>query len=466
MKLPIASLYLVCVASALAQTPPQRPNTTPIPQTPALVLPDAPLPDEIGSKPISADDAAMVAVKLQPNVTIALAQAAAARGQVTQAISGLLPTASATSQYEWLYQFNLQHSGGATSTANGWVNSVALRQLIFDFAKTIDQVREAKSNAKAAEYNLSAVQANLVYSVKQQFYTVLQNRKLVDVYEADVKSSKDQLDLTVAQLSVGLGVPSDVVTANANLANATSSLVQARETYLISRVDLAALIGVDPRTPLQLQDSTEPANDSKDLNLLVDSGLKRRPEILQAQESLRAAGYSVSVARKQNLPSISLQAAAATPGINSITNMDSGSIGIVLNWTFWDSGLTSGEIAVAKANALSAKANLVTQTQTVVADVSSAYLALQATEERVQVAASAVANALEGLRLSEGRFKAGVTTFVEVTTAQATLVTAQSTQATAQAALQIARAQMAHAIGTSIAAPQPADLKPIQPSTK
>ncbi|MHB8636132.1 MAG: TolC family protein [Fimbriimonadaceae bacterium] len=459
-------LLTACLLASVgwAQTPPQKPNTTPIPATPPLLLPAPPLPGEVGTKPISAEEAAMIGVRLQPNVTVALAQAAAARAQVHIATAALLPNAAETSQYEWLFSFNLRNSGATSTNQHGLVSSISARQLIFDFDKTMDQVREARASAKAAEYNLSAVQANLVFQIKQQFYTVAENEQLVAVYAAEVKSTQDQLNLTVAQLSAGLGVPSDVVTASANLANATSSLVQGRETYLLSRIDLAALIGVDPRTPLVLAPSSEAANDSTDLNALVDAGLRSRPEILQAEEVLRAAGYSVSVARKQLLPSINLSADVATPGIGSQTTNDSGALGISLNWTFFDSGLSAGEVAAAKASALEAKANLVTQTQAVVSDVSGAFVSVQAAEQRVQVAASAVANAQEGLRLSEGRFKAGVTTFVEVTTAQATLVSAQSSQASAQSALQTARAQMARAIGTPIAAPKPGEITPIAPS--
>ena len=194
-------------------------------------------------------------------------------------------------------------------------------------------------------------------------------------------------------------------------------------------------------------------------------GSGNRPEVLQAQETLRAAGFSVSIARKGLLPSINLNASVSSSGVGGLGTTDSGVLGISLNWTFFDSGATAGEVAIAKASALEAKANLVSQTQSVVSDVSGAFVSLQSAQQRVAVAASAVANAQEGLRLAQGRFKAGVTTFVEVTQAQATLVTAQASQAGAQSALQTSRAQMARAIGTSIKPPKPDELKPIQPLT-
>ncbi len=459
---------LVGLSAAFAsygQTPPQKPNTTPIPATPPLVLPGPPDSTEASSHPISADEAALIALRLQPSITVAQAQAQAAHAQVTEALAGMLPSLSVGSSYDWVRQFSTSGTGSTATNSNGWSNSVSAHQLLFDFFKTVDQVKQARATAKAADYSLTAAQANLVYSVKQQFYSVVQNLQLVDVYTAEVKSTQDQLDLTVAQLSAGLGVPSDVVTAAAGVANATNSLVQARSNYLISRVTFAALIGVDPRTPIVLSPSTEPANNALDFNAMVDSGLRNRPEILQAEQTLRAAGFGVSVASKELLPTIQASVSSSAGGPLNPFGNSVGVLGISLNWPIFDGGLSSGQLAEARAGALSAQASLVAATQNVVSDVSSAYVSLQAAEQNVSVAASAVANAQEGLRLSQGRFKAGVTTFVEVTQAQATLVTAQSTQAQAEASLETARAQMSRAIGSSLKFPHPDVLKPIQPST-
>ena len=201
MKLLALLSACVLTSTALAQTPPQKPNTTPIPATPALVLPPPPVPGEIGTNPISADDAAMIGLRLQPSVTVALAQAAAARAQIQVATAGLLPSATATSTYEWLLKFNLHNGGGTTTSTSGLTASISASQLLFDFEKTMDQVREARATAKAAAYNLSAVQANLVFQIKSQFYTVVEDQELVGVFEAEVKSTQDQLNLTIAQLS-------------------------------------------------------------------------------------------------------------------------------------------------------------------------------------------------------------------------------------------------------------------------
>ena len=57
------------------------------------------------------------------------------------------------------------------------------------------------------------------------------------------------------------------------------------------------------------------------------------------------------------------------------------------------------------------------------------------------------------MRLAEGRYRAGVGTFIDVTDAQAALLTAQTNRVNAQSAVDQARAALAHAIGAPLPAP-------------
>jgi outer membrane protein len=467
MRILALSLAMTAVLAG-AQTPPQKPNVSPIPPTPQLQLPStgAVIPAD-ATKPLTADDAAAIALQLQPNVTIALANAKIAEAQAREALAGLLPDVSLSAGYQYLTR--LGHLGTSTTlssaNASGFSSSITVSQLLFDFNRTYDKVREARASAKASGYSLTAVQANLVYSVKQEFYLVRQDNQLITVNEANVKSNQDQLNLAVAQLSAGLGAPADVVTAYSNLANATVSLTQARSNYLVERVNLAALIGVDPRTPLSLvPDSTEPEVGAGALEDFVNDGLRRRPEVLAAESDILAARFGVSAASKGNLPSLTLSFGPSASGaVNPFAN-DRASVGLFLNWDLYDGGLAHTQTDAAKAAELSARAALTSTTQQVVTDVSTAYIQLQVAQQQVAVAASAVANAQEGLRLAQGRYKAGVTTFVEVTQAQATLVTAESSQAQAKASLETAKAQMARATGTPVKTPPPGPMTPIVPS--
>ena len=68
-------------------------------------------------------------------------------------------------------------------TTPGYQTSVNLRQLLFDFGRTRNQVREAEAQLNASVANLTRMQSDLVQLVKQAFYTYVQNTRLTTVNE-------------------------------------------------------------------------------------------------------------------------------------------------------------------------------------------------------------------------------------------------------------------------------------------
>ena len=481
---------------AAAQTQPQLPNLVPVPATPDITLPPQPKVDPALTKPLTAAEAAMIGLKLQPNVTVALAQARLAAALVAQSRAALLPSIDLNTGTTYATSISglgvSTNSGGTTTTGggtggtggtgstgggtgstttttsssntfNGVTNSLTARQLLFDFSRTRDLVSEDQALARAAKINITTVQSDLIYQIKQQFYTVIADQRLVAVNEANLSSRQDSYNLALARLKAGIGEPADVVSAITNLADGAITLVQSRDTALLARITLAALMGIDPRTPLVLADSSEAAPDLTNVNALVDTALKQRPEIQNAIQSLRAAGYEVSYQKKGNLPALYAAAGVTTRGNTNPFESDGTYLGLTLSWNIFDSGLTRGLVQAAQASQLSAKATLVTQSQNVVSDVSQSYVNILAAQQRVDVAASSVANAQLGVQLSQGRYRAGIALFVELTTAQALLVTEQGDQVQAQTALQTARAQLARAIGQPFNAPAPVLPDPIVP---
>src|SRR5262249_13764804 len=216
----------------------------------------------------------------------------------------------------------------------------------------------------------------------------------------------------------------------------------------------ALLLGTDPRTPIQPAETGEPAVTANDVNALVQTALTQRPDIRQLQENLRATEYGVSAAKSTNSPAVVGSIGASTRGESFPSGNDFFIVGVNIIWTPFDGGLTAGRVREARANRLSAQAQLTSAQLTVTSDVSQAYLDLRTAEQRVTTAQSEVANAEESVRLAEGRYRAGVGTFIDVTDAQAALVTAQTNRVNAQTAVEQARAAVAHAVGAPLPAPR------------
>jgi len=435
------------VAALAQQTPPVQPKIQETPLPPAVTLPPPPtVPADVPNRPLTADEAALIALHHQPNVAIAQAGVYAAQGRHEQAKAGLLPTLGGAASYTNVALSPVGVVPGS-GTTTGFQFTANLRQLVFDFNHTRDVVNQAHALELSFGANLTRVQSDTVLQVKQAFYAYAQNARLVVVNEANVRNAQNHLALAQARLNAGLGLPADVVRAQTAVADAIFNLTLARNASSVARVNLAELMGIDPRTPVEPADANEAVIAADDPNALNAEGLKRRPEILQACLNLTAAKYAVGAAKTTDAPSLSANAGMLQRGRNLSLGNNTLTYGVVIEWTPFDAGFTAGRVEEARANLMAAQAQLDSARLGVTSDVSQAYLNLKTAEQRTITAEAEVANATEAVRLTEGRYKSGLGTFLDVLDAQTALVTANSNRVNAQSAVNQARAALAHAIG-------------------
>jgi outer membrane protein len=450
----IASLVVYPVWGFAQETQPVMPKIEETPLPPAITLeaPNTPIPKDIPNKPLTAEEAVRIALHHQPSIFSAIGNIHAAEGATMQARSNLYPLLSVSAgasqsgvlASEGKYQLSTGGSLSATAT---------IRQLLFDFNHTRDTVAEAEQNEKATKANLTVAENNLAYQVKQAFYTYMQDERLVAVNQSNVASLQQHLAETKAQLNAGVGLLSDVTNAEAAVSSAILSLSQAENNASVAKVNLALLLGIDPRTPLNIATETgESAMNALDVSTLVKTALQRRPEILSAQANLNAAKLALDAAKTSNAPSISAEMSANAVSNNFPPGNDTWTIGASVSWNPFDSGYTYGRIKQAEGNLQSAVAQLESQKLSVVSDVSQAYLNLKTAEQSVETAKIEVANAEENLKLADGRYRSGVGIFLEVTDAQTSLLTAQTNLVNARTAVDLARSALSHAIGESVQA--------------
>ena len=478
-------------AQGFAPTSPVQ-VVTPDVTVPPRVAPPGPSPALGSVRPLGSDEAVRLALALSPTLEAARADVLAARGRTVQARAGLLPTLGFSTGYslvEPLGGGTVSNSGtgtggtgtggtgtggtgmGGTGTGGadpffpGLVGNGAgtlrtnlvLNQLLFDFNRTRDLVRQRAALARVAEGNLSVAALNLAQEARVRLANLAQNGRLVVVAESNARNRQEQLNLAQARLDAGLGPPSDVVRAKTSLADAAQALVSARNDEDTSRVLLAETLGIDPLTPLSPAEEVADPFAALDPATLVETGLARRPEIQASRENVRAAGLGVSVARKTNVPSVDLSLAAGTRGTSGLLTSPTATLGLTLTWNFADGGLTRGRTEEARAIEASARAGLVRAGQLVVSEIAQAFLAATNAADRVTLADVGVANAQEGVRLAEGRYRGGVGTFLEITDAQAALFASQRAVELARGDLARARANLRRATGEPVEIPRPPD---------
>src|SRR5271155_3082965 len=173
---------------------------------------------------------------------------------------------------------------------------------------------EQKNTIKAANSQFAQQVIAVVTQTSDDYWELVYDRENVKVEEAAVGVSQKLWEDNKKQLEIGTMAPLDVLTAESQLATDQQNLIVAQtnklqqETVLlvaITKNPLAAnLIGVElvPTTPIGIPDVIEniPLQDA------VNEAWGKRPEILQADLSLKNAGIEVKSTRNALLPSLNL----------------------------------------------------------------------------------------------------------------------------------------------------------------
>jgi outer membrane protein TolC len=436
------------------KAPPPRVQDSSVP--PVLTLPMFPN-TEVPNEPLTADEAARIALKLQPSISNAQGAVKQARGEEVQVAAQLYPQVNLGAGYDYIRSLSgpmtvvqgpyLLPLAGVSET-NAYNGAAQIKQLIFDFNHTRELVSQDRDLVRVAEANLSAQQLTVVFNVKQAFYAYANAERLVAVNEANVVNRQRQLDLANARFNHGIGEPSDVVNAETSKSQGISALSQAREAAGQAAVTLLNLIGVDPLTPINVPvDAGEKEVVANDPKALIDTALKARPEVRSARFQVSASGHGLSAARTLNMPSIYASAAGGMAGQKFPLTDNVVAVSVGVSFPIIDGGTRNGAIEQAEGQLQSSQAGLSTAQLSVENDVANAFIALKNTEQTLVTANQEVANAAEGVRIAEGRYAANFGQFQDILTAQGLLVGAQTDQAQARNAVDQARTQLRHAIG-------------------
>jgi multidrug efflux system outer membrane protein len=295
-------------------------------------------------------------------------------------------------------------------------------------------------NAQALEQFLATADArrssqiSLVAEVATSYLTLAADRDRLKLARDTLASQNDSYRLNQRSFELG-------VTSALSLRQAQTSVDSARvdvERYT-AQVDqdrnaLVLLVGTD--VPAELLPQTLPDASSAAASPLASIApglpsdlLQRRPDILQAERTLKAANANIGAARAAFYPSISLTATAGSSSA-SLSGLFKGGSG---SWSFvpqislpiFDAGANQANLDIATVSRDINVAQYEKAIQTAFREVSDALAQRSTLGRQLEAQQSLVEATADSLQLSDARFKRGVDSYLGVLDAQRSLYTAQ-----------------------------------------
>jgi outer membrane protein len=397
------------------------------------------------SGPISLEQAVAIALKNNPTVHAATAYADAAQHAIDAAKAGYLPNLNfsegVTRGNNPVYVFGTlltQRQFTASNFDLGFLNTPPavdnfrtqffVSMPLYDFGRTSGRVKSARIQAQSVRQSASRAEQSVVFDVINAYLNGLLAGEQVRVAQSAVAMAQADLDRAHAREQQGLTVASDVLSAQAQLAQAKENLIRAQNAVALSQSALNVAMGVPEDAPTQTQGKLAPVQvPLGNLASLQQQALAQRPDYHEAQLQAERAGNSVSLAKKEFLPRIDMmgsweqdnQTFAARGGNNWIA-------GATLTFNIFGGGARRAQIAESRAYERRAEAMRRQMQSAVRLQVREAYLDLNAARQRVEVSRDSAAQAEESLRILQNRYDAGLATIMDVLRAETMRTSAQN----------------------------------------
>jgi outer membrane protein len=395
------------------------------------------------------EDAVALAKKRNAEIAIAAKQVEAARGGVTEARSGFLPSVVSTGLLR-----KRERQEASRLRSDDYDASLRVVQNLYTGGAITSQRTIARLIEEKRTLEYQAIVNRVSMDVRVAFYDVLLNRAKIRVREQSVGVLQEELKSQQERLSAGIVGALNVSRAEVALANEQPELIDAQTRLENSYLRLSQLIGVDPRS------STEPMRFEAAGQLQYHS---RRPELNEClayadvtRPEIRALEIDVEIENQQLI----LDRSETRPRVEAFTGYEVYSendplvgpefnhgyiVGVNATWHIFDGFATRGRMQATRARRDAALHALEAARRSVAVDVRSAFLDLQQADRVLESETRNVQNADESLEIAKGNLGAGLGTQLDILQAASDVTRTRTTRLGAFYLHNVARARLARA---------------------
>ena len=395
--------------------------------------------------------AVQLALKQNPQRVIAQLLVSESDRNSQIARSALLPQANVAASGS-INQYNFQSIERApTRSPAGPFQLVeagpAFSQSILNFQKirAYQIGREGTHQARADEQTTREIVVN---AVVDQYLLILRALATRDAATSRVALAQRLYEQATELQKTGIGLNIDTVRANVELQNERQNLIDAETLTHTTRYGLAALLDLPRDQDLDVADHLDfydlPALDKQSL---LDQALTTRPEIRSLNSQQRIAKLTTDAAGEQRLPQLDFSGFWFYQGSRFNNGIPAYTYAVSLEFPVFTGGRIRAEEARARVEEQHVAETRRQLEAQIVDEVKSALDELTAARNSVDVANLGLQLAQEEVDQAQRRFQAGVTTNVEVITAQDELARASDNQIGALYQFNLSRASLARATG-------------------
>ena len=285
-------------------------------------------------------------------------------------------------------------------------------------------INAASENLKRQQLLFDVSARNLVLEIQQVYYSLQEQRLLIEAYADILKATTRQVQTTEAQFNNGLINIADVEQIRTQQFATLSTLINAYRQFIDASSRLAQVIAMPPGALVTPSDGLQALGDWPEaLQPTIEQALNLREEIKASLAEAASARWSATALFNTYWPRFSLGANGQYGNINNdqtqssqqgnvttntrITNW-SGGFGLGFTWQFFDGGINAAQAEVQKALGRRASDQAALDRLIVTREVEQAYTAYKTSQLAMKSSEAQVTSARAAAVAVRARFEVGV----------------------------------------------------------
>lgn len=376
---------------------------------------------------------------------------------------------------------------------NTWRVGVLVSQTLYSGGRISAQEAVASAGRESADLSLRSTRGQLLFETSQAYFDAVLSARLVEIAEATLQQADATLKQVQAGFSAGTQPEFEVLRARVSRDNERPQVIRQllnRETALLR---LKQLLDLPPTYDLQLAETlgdktldapapfgprvapVESALQTGGLASIIERGLglplPERVVVDTAASDLRRSEASLKLAEAGKMPNVTLSSSYGR--VSYPTGVLWGFDNLRTNWTLGASvevpiftgGRQRGDEMAARAGVKESRLRLQQVQQQADLDTRLAWAELVAARATWEASAGTVEQAGRAYVIAEVRYRAGVSTQLELSDSRLQLQQAEANRALAARDVQVARARVALLPELPINATTPTGLR-VQPTVQ
>jgi outer membrane protein TolC len=375
-----------------------------------------------------------IALRNNPSTKLIWAKARAAAAQYGQSQSPNFPTITGNYTYERSKTTYPPEFGTPrfVQFLSDWGPQVSLAYTILDFGQTRATTEAARQALLYADYIHNRQIQTILQQVTSDYYNYLSQQEQLKAIESDLITAKTTMDAVSQELESGVKDSSDCLQAQTQLLQTQIQLVNQKQTLVNARAMLLSDMGISANQAITIAELPEvPPIDQmlQTADQLLAVALQKRSDLIAAEASVRSQEAAIEAAWRQFLPTVAYNLTAFHETSNPGGNLDVNYSSVIsLNFPIFSGYSTMNNLKQVRAQKQQAEANLRQTQLNVIQDVVTSYSSVKTAFDALQYSDTLLKTAEEQYNVILARYKKGVTTILDLVSAQSSLANARASQ--------------------------------------